>query len=120
MSYGTHVFRLIQHDYDGTRTVIAEERIEHRLTETPVVLTIAPQPVSSHATITLTLSDTGPARVDVFDMLGRRLQTLYDGTLSASTSHILRMDAHHLAPGQYLVRVQTRSGTTSRRLIVTR
>ena len=120
MAYGTHVLRLIQHDYDGTRAVIAEERIEHRLTETPIAITIAPQPVSSQATITLTLSETGPVRVDIFDMLGRRLQTLYDGTLSASTSHIIRMDAHHLAPGQYLVRVQTRSGTTSRRLIVTR
>ena len=120
MSYGMHALRLIQHDFDGTRSVIAEQRIEHRLVDTPVVITIAPQPVASQGTVTLTLADAGPARVDLFDMLGRRLQTLYDGSLSGSTPHTIQLDAHHLSPGQYLIRVQTRSGTVSRRLLVMR
>ena len=44
-------------------------------------------------------------RLEVFDVLGRRVATLFDGTQSGGR-HTVVWEAGHLASGLYLVRMQ--------------
>ena len=120
LTYGLHQFRLLQHDYDGTTTEVATEQIMRTLTETPLVLSIAPHPVYSQATLPLTAASSERTRVDLFDLLGRHVRLLYDGSLSPSTPHTLSLTTDGLSPGQYIVRVQSGSDRLTRRFVVVR
>ncbi|WP_176521583.1 T9SS type A sorting domain-containing protein [Longimonas halophila] len=120
LAYGAHHFRLLQHDHDGTTTEIANQAVVHRLTEMPLVLSIAPQPVRSQATLTLTTATAQPTRVDLFDLLGRHVQLLHHGPLSPSTPHTIMLNTAGLSSGQYIVRVQSGSDRLTRRVVVLR
>ena len=43
--------------------------------------------------------------VDVFDVLGRRVQTLFRGTMESGQSRTLSLSADGLVPGVYFVRM---------------
>ncbi len=118
LAYGTHHFRLLQHDHDGTTAEIATHAVVRRLTESPLVLSIAPQPVRSQATLTLTTATAQPTRVDLFDLLGRHVQLLYHGPLSPSTPHTIMLNTAGLSSGQYIVRVQSGGDHLTRRVVV--
>lgn len=120
LAYGTHRFRLLQHDYDGTTTEIAQQTIVYRLTEVPLVLSIAPQPVRTQATLTLTTATTQHTRVELFDLLGRHVRILHEGPLRSSTPHTIPFDTAGLSAGQYIVRVQSGADHLSRRVVVLR
>ncbi|MES3629635.1 MAG: T9SS type A sorting domain-containing protein [Longimonas sp.] len=120
LPFGMHYFRLLQHDHDGTTSVIADQRIEHRLTETPIIATLAPQPVRSQATLTVTTAEQHATRIELFDVLGRRLRTLYSGTLTPSDPHTITLSADDLSPGQYIIRIQSGPSLTTRRMVVVR
>jgi hypothetical protein len=61
--------------------------------------------------------------VSVFDVAGRKVATLHDGTLRAGT-HALEWEAGRetgaLAPGLYFVRATAGEGTTTRKVVVIR
>ena len=120
LGYGVHRFRLLQHDYDGTTTTVAHQQIMRHLTDTPIVLTIAPQPVRGYATLTLTTSTRSPTRVDLFDMLGRHVRKLHEGFLAPSVPHSLSLDSTGLSSGQYIIRVESGSAQSTRRVMVVR
>lgn len=120
LAYGTHQFRLLQHDHDGTTTEVASEQIVRHLRDAPLALSIAPQPVRSHATLTLTTASQQHTRVDLFDLLGRHVRLLHDGPLSPSTPHTISLTTDNLSPGQYIVRAQSGSDHLTRRFVVVR
>ncbi len=70
-----------------------------------------PNPASAQARIAFTTETSGPVRLDVFDVLGRRVATLVDATLPAG-DHTATLDAARLAAGTYLYRL-TASGRTA-------
>lgn len=80
-----------------------------------------PNPTSGVATIRFHVppSDGTPVRLDVLDVLGRRVATLVDGSLS-SGSHETRFDTADLPAGLYLYRLSIGQGVTARRLLVVR
>jgi hypothetical protein len=59
----------------------------------------------------------------VYDLLGRRIATLYEGVLAAGT-HSIPIGGgavlQHLSPGMYVYALQTRGGIRSRMMAVTR
>lgn len=79
-----------------------------------------PNPFASTTSFTLAVPETGPARVEVFDILGRRVATLHDGPLTANVEHRFVLAANGLPSGLYVVRAtgdrfsQTRRVTLSR------
>jgi SH3-like domain-containing protein len=96
-------YRLRQVDVDGTETwstPVTVRRAVSGLSLDP----IAPHPVQSVSTITVRMSEGGPATVKVYDLMGRRIATLLSRELSAGT-HALTLDPSGWASGTYFVRV---------------
>ena len=65
-----------------------------------------PNPFNPVTTIRYALPETEPVRLEVFDMMGRRVALLVDGTKEAGT-HEVRFDSRGLSSGLYLYRMQT-------------
>lgn len=78
-----------------------------------------PNPTAGTATIRFALGEAAEVRLDVFDVLGRRVSTLADGLMVAG-DHEVRLDARALASGTYVYRLSTPVGIQSRRLTIVR
>ncbi|PAP76403.1 DUF4397 domain-containing protein [Rubrivirga marina] len=79
----------------------------------------APNPVVGQARVAFSLDAPGPARLAVFDALGRRVATLAEGDFGADRYEAL-FDARGLAAGAYVVRLATDAGVRTRTLTVLR
>ncbi len=102
----------------GTISVNPDEEIGPALS-----LSIAPNPMRSNTTFSVTLPLPGPIRVDLYDPAGRRVRQVWDepwmpaGRHSVPLSDALRGEAP-LAPGIYLARAVTESGIVTQRFVV--
>ena len=67
---------------------------------------VAPNPVRGRATVPFTLAEAGPATLRLVDMQGRTVLQAPRGTLSAG-AHTVPLDVSSLAPGVYLLRLET-------------
>lgn len=67
--------------------------------------TAYPNPFNPSTTISVSLPLAAPIRVDVYNVLGRRVTTLAEGTLTAGV-HKLVWNARGLASGVYFVRAE--------------
>ena len=79
-----------------------------------------PNPARSGATVALTSARAERVRVDLVDVTGRRLATVFDGPVSPSASHDVVVPTADLAPGVYVLRAWSGEAATSRRLSVLR
>jgi photosystem II stability/assembly factor-like uncharacterized protein len=66
-------------------------------------LAVAPNPAQERADITLVLDAARDVRVEVFDVLGRRVAALHDGPMGAGV-HVLTFNATTIPAGVYTVR----------------
>lgn len=78
-----------------------------------------PNPTTGGATIPFALGAATAARVEVYDLLGRRVAVLLDETLPEG-AHTVRLDGGALAAGTYLVRLSAGTETATTRLTVLR
>ena len=78
-----------------------------------------PNPLRSAAAVAYALPAPGPARLSAFDVAGRRVAVLADGPHGAGR-HTARFDAHALAAGVYVLRLETPGGAVSRHATVVR
>ncbi len=117
--YGRHAFRLRQVDFDGTATPSAAVEVAVGLAA-PYALAAYPNPVARSATIDVTAREAQRVTVAVYDVLGRRVATLFDGEVAASTTERLALPAHGLASGLYVVRATGERFSATQRLTVVR
>lgn len=87
--------------------------------EAVVVAPAYPNPFAHRTTLPYTLERAAAVRIEVFDMLGRRVRTLADGFLSAGAHHAA-FDAGGLPPGAYLIRVNAGTVVATQRVVRTR
>jgi hypothetical protein len=76
-----------------------------------------PNPFNPSTTIRVALPRGGPARLVVYDALGRTVATLLDGELRAGIHHV-RFYADNLPAGVYYYRLQASTFTESKKLIL--
>ncbi len=92
----------------------------------PPVLTVislrhlSEQPASSLADFELGSGVDQAMRVEVYDAMGRRMSTLFDGEMSLDERRTLTLDTSRFAPGVYFVHARGRYTTATRELIVVR
>ena len=78
-----------------------------------------PNPAAGAAEVRFTLDAAGPARLSVYDALGREVALLAEGEREAG-DHRAALDTAVLAPGVYLVRLMTGDAATTTQLTVVR
>jgi hypothetical protein len=78
-----------------------------------------PNPSSRAATVRVDLPEPGRIRLAVLDALGREVAVLLDAERPAG-AHAAPLDASRLAPGVYVVRLDSPGGVLTRRLTVAR
>lgn len=105
LAVGRHEFRLRQVDSDGKLTYSPSVTVEIATDGRFQLSAAMPNPATSQAQWALSVSEPQQVRADVYDMLGRRVATLFNGQLAASTNETLVFDATNLSSGMYVVRV---------------
>jgi immune inhibitor A len=78
-----------------------------------------PNPFNPSTRIQFNMSLAGQARLEIFDLLGRIVETVYNGEL-ASGEHRITWDASGQPSGVYFYRLTTSRGIATRRMILTR
>jgi len=77
----------------------------------------APNPATTRTAFHLHVGTSQSVRLDVFDVLGRRIATLHDGVMPAGT-HRFDLDVRGLPAGVYFARARTAEARATRRLVV--
>jgi hypothetical protein len=83
---------------------------------------VFPQPVrsGSSANVMVTAGAEGTLRLALFDMLGREVGTLFEGTMSAGSSRIVLIPASALTPGIWFLRLSGADGVQLQKISVLR
>jgi len=118
---GTHTFRLRQVDTDGSKRTIRTVTLKAELKE-PYQARVRPHPLSGRGTLELAVRDRQQVRVEVHDLLGRRVATLFNGALPANTTRQipLRPGPVGLANGTYLLTIRGKTFVGTERLVIAR
>ncbi len=117
-THGRSMFTLDLSDVPDKATALDDE--------TPLPETIAleagyPNPFATQTTLTYRLAQPADARLEIYDILGRRVATLFDGAAPAGTQTIV-WNASNTASGTYVARltVSTPSGQSVHTTTLTR
>lgn len=92
----------------AVRNITATEDGENQLNVSANRVTVGPNPFNSHTTVSVTLELSANIRVEVYDILGRRVEQLAEGNFEAGIQRF-PFDANHLAGGTYLIHVQAQA-----------
>jgi hypothetical protein len=106
---GTHTFRLRQIDVDGDEEYSPEVTARIEIGQALTLNLSGQNPFRSQSSITYGVESAETLVIDLFDVLGRRIRTLYRGTPSPGRLHTMNVSADGLAPGRYLIRARTAS-----------
>jgi len=118
LNYGQHAFRLRQVDTDGSETTSDVVKAEIRLDGSYSVSVPYPNPVRQRATLEVTVRETQPVRAALYDVLGRRVRTVYDEKLSGQQTRRMQIRVANLSSGLYFVRVEGEDFAEIRRMTV--
>jgi hypothetical protein len=77
-----------------------------------------PNPVRGHATVHFAVPERQAVRIVLYDLLGRRVQTVVNADAEGRTEQV--MDVSGLASGTYFLRMQTEGHTETQRITVVR
>lgn len=99
----------------GLTTQLSADLLPHA-GSTPVLHTPWPHPVRDHARVSFSVEKPGPLRVELLDLMGRRIAVLADGMYSTGT-HTAFLNAAGLPAGVYLLRMRGADAVVHRRII---
>jgi len=117
---GRYRFRLKQIDYDGTFDYSPEVEVAVALDRRLVVESVYPNPFAQTAVLRFAMHRSEPVRVELFDVLGRRVGTLYAGAPDAGAVQRVQIDGSGLPGGLYLVRLSAAGLTKTRAVLLAR
>ncbi len=76
-----------------------------------------PNPFNAQTSITFDLVQSGAVTLKIYDMVGRSIVTLLNGSLDAGR-HIVSFDANKLPSGMYLYRLEANGFATQRKMLL--
>ncbi len=115
---GTHRFRLKQIDFDGTFEFSPTVQAVIDLPGTHALSAAYPNPFNPSTQFALTVANEQDVRIEVYDGLGRLVQTLFEGTLPANTRQAFTFEAGTLPTGLYLYRATGQNFSETRRVML--
>lgn len=118
LDIGRHVFRLKQVDFDGHYGYSPEVEAMLELKERYRVESPYPNPFNLQTTLRFAVREEQPVRVELYDVLGRRVAVLWNDVVEANKMQTLRIDGDRLASGLYFVLVKGMEFVTSRRILL--
>ena len=117
---GTHRFRLTQVDVDGSAQTFDAVTVRLGMQEALRVTAPSPNPVRTGATMRFAVKQSAETTVSVYNVLGQRVATLYQGTPTAEETKAVDVSADGLPSGAYFLRVTSGEHTETRRFTVVR
>ena len=103
---GIHRFRLKQIDFDGqfeySQVVTAKIELQATYHLTPA----HPNPFNPETQMNLALAQSQQVRIEVFDLQGRSVATLFDGRIESNTPFPIRFEAGAYPTGIYSIQIQ--------------
>lgn len=115
---GTYYFRLVQVDADGTRTPSAEQTVRIGLQQSYTLTQMAPNPISNESgSLVLRVREAEKVRVELYNVLGQRVQVLEDGVVQPETRHEIIVNGSGLSSGVYFVRVDGETFQATRKVV---
>jgi len=102
---------------DGSTSVSNESPPE--IPTQPALLEAAyPNPFSHQTQFTLTIGQQQNVSIQVFDVLGRRVESIYTGTLTNDRPHSFIFDASTLPPGTYTIQAKGEQFNQTQQVVV--
>jgi len=120
---GTHQFRLRQVDTDGTAHLSEAVSLTVGMTQPLRLSGPSPNPVRTSTQIRFGAQSAGSVTVELYNVLGQRVATLYDGTPTPGEMQTVRLGPQELSgvsSGVYFVRLEADGTSRTRRLTVVR
>ncbi len=98
-----YTYRLRSVDFDGSFTLSSEVTVDMRdvVASELWVGTVKPNPVRESATVAFGVNETQTVRVELFDLAGEKVATLFNGTVQAG-EHQFTVEASNLSSGRYM------------------
>ncbi|MFO8100390.1 MAG: T9SS type A sorting domain-containing protein [Salinibacter sp.] len=112
-------YRLRQVDTDGSATLSAPVVIEVGAPEELALHAPAPHPVQEQARLRYEVPEEGPVRVELYDVLGRKVSTLVDREEEAGRKQV-SLNASGLSSGTYFVRLEAEGAVRTEQITVVR
>ncbi len=115
---GTHRFRLEQVDLDRSTALSDTVQVEIGMEGALHLSAPAPNPAAERATLSFAVQEGTKAEVTMYDVLGQRVRTLYEGTPPGEEARRVTVETGTLSSGVYVVRLRAGGRTQTRRLTV--
>jgi hypothetical protein len=112
-------YRLRQVDFDGTAKLSRVTYLKRTAPTEVAVRALFPSPARGSATLRYELSESGPARIEIYNLLGQRVRTVLDRRQPGGR-YEETLDLSGLASGMYLMRLTTGGTVQTERLTVVR
>jgi hypothetical protein len=110
-------YRLKQVDMDGSASYSEEVTVEQAAEETELLGTY-PNPAQSRAAVRYVVPGRQDVKIHLYDLLGRRVQTVVDGRREGR--HERQLDVSRLASGVYFLRLHVGGQTQKQKLTIVR
>lgn len=117
---GTHRFRLTQVDLDGSTHPSKVVEVNVQMDQVVSLSAPAPNPTSGQVSLSFAVKEKTDATLSVYNVLGQKVETLYDGRPRAEQMRSVSFDTSDLPSGVYVVRLQAGDQTQTQRLTVVR
>ncbi len=115
---GRHVFRLKQIDFDGAFEYSPEVEVAVELVEAFYLSAVYPNPFNPRAQFTLMVRQEQSVRVAVYNVQGRRVALLHEGSIAAGTHHRFVFQGAALPSGLYLIRAEGQTFSAVRSVVL--
>ncbi|MBE0643571.1 MAG: C10 family peptidase [Bacteroidetes bacterium] len=119
---GSSEYRLAQVDLDGTVHYSTVLTVGAHAALPASLSMVYPQPLRSgdNASVTLSAHTDAALRLSLFDMLGREVQTLFEGSMPGGSSRVISLPTAGLRPGVWFLRLAVDNASQLRKFSIIR
>ena len=107
-------------DTDGTATATAPVETTIELQDAYAIGAPYPNPARGQTTLPITVRETQPVTVEVYDVLGRRVAVPFQQAVTGQQTKRVQLRTDGLGSGVYFVRIRGEAFATTRRMTVVR